>query len=197
MPKLTDWLSAEVEAAYQFGEVDSLGEFESRDIRAGMVYAGLTGKAKDFSGSPSLTLAVLYLSGDEDSYYKTKDGSTDSGWNPVFNRDAWFSNIGGDMYDECRWSNLIYPHAEIRVKPADGHSVTLQAGPMYAAEKDNDAVDSYKGFFASAKYGFPLPTIAGIKMNGAVAGEIFDYGDYYEAAEDAATWLRFEVKAKF
>ncbi len=197
MPKFTDWLSGEVEAAYQVGEVDAQGEVKARDISAGMIYAGLTGKAKEVGGSPSLTLAVLYMSGDEDSYYKTEDGSTDNGWNPVFNRDSWFSNIAGGMYDENRWSNLFYPHAEVIVKPADGHSVTLQAGPMYAAEKDNDAVDSYKGFFASAKYGFPLPSVAGIKMNGAVAGEVLDYGDYFVAEEKTATWLRFEVKAKF
>jgi len=197
MPKLTDWLSAEVEAAYQFGSVDAAEGFESRDINAGMLYGGLTATPKDVAWDPSITLAMLYLSGDKDSYYKTTDGSTDSGWNPVFNRSSWFSEIGSGMYDEARWSNLVYPHVEIGVKPAKGHKVTVQAGPMYAAEKDNGATDDYKGFFAKAKYGFPLPTVAGVKLGGAVAGEMLNYGDYYDAAENTATWLRFEVTAKF
>ncbi len=196
-PAVTDWLSANIEAAYQFGRVDSADEVASRDISAGMVYAGLIAKPKDITWSPSMTVAMLYLSGDEDSYYKTTDGSTDTGWNPVFNRATWFSEIGAGMYDEGRWSNLIYPHVEVGVKPAKGHSVTVQAGPMYAAEKDNGATDDSKGFFAKAKYGFPLPTVAGIKLGGAVAGEMLDYGDYYEAAENTATWLRLEVTAKF
>lgn len=198
IPKLTDWLSAEVESAYQFGSVDSMTGFESRDISAGMVYVGLTGKASDATlWEPSLTLATLYLSGDEDSYYKTTDGSTDSGWNPVFNRTPWVSEIGLGMYDGARWSNLVYPHAEATVQPAAGHKVTLTCGPMYAAEKDNDASDRYRGLLAKARYNFPLPEVAGIKMNGTILGEVLNYGDYYDAEEDYATFLRLEVTAKF
>jgi hypothetical protein len=70
-------------------------------------------------------------------------------------------------------------------------------GPMYAAEKDNGATDDYRGLFAKAKYGFPLPELAGAKLGGAVTGEILDHGDYYDTDEDAATWVRFEVTAKF
>ena len=215
-PQLTEWLSAEVEAAYQFGEIDSQGEIyfpgevdevtgaprkqsalKSRDISAAMLYAGLTGKAKDMAWSPSLTLGMLYLSGDEDSYYKTKDGSTDNGWNTVFNRETMIGNIPEGMYDTSRWSNLIYPHVKMDVKPAKGHSVSVETGPMYAAEKDNGATDDYRGLFAKAKYGFPLTTVAGITMNGALVGEVLDYGDYYADAEDAATWFRLEISAKF
>lgn len=197
MPKLNDWLSAEVEAAYQFGQADSMDGFKSRDISAYMLYAGLTGKASDTPWNPKLTLAALYLSGDEDSYYKTTDGSTDSGWNPVFNRTSWLGEIASGMYDGYRWSNLIYPHAELDVEPLKGHKVTLTCGPMYAAERDNEAADDYKGLLAKAKYAFPLPELAGIKLGGAVLGEMLDYGDYYETTEDAATFLRFEVTAKF
>ena len=215
MPKINDWLSAEVEASWQFGEVDAQGArltgetdeetgeavgqpaIKSRDIGAAMLYAGLTGQARDLPWAPSLTLATLYLSGDEDSYYKTKDGGTDNGWNPVFNRTTWFSEVASGMYDQSRWSNLVYPHAEIAVKPAKGHSVSLEVGPMYAAEKDNGATDDYRGLFAKAKYGFPLPELAGAKLGGAVTGEVLDHGDYYDTDEDAATWVRFEVTAKF
>ncbi|MGI5868230.1 MAG: alginate export family protein [Kiritimatiellia bacterium] len=215
MPKFNDWLSGELEAAWQFGEVDSqdarltgetdketgeaIGQdaIKSRDIGAGMLYAGLTGKAKDLPWTPSLTLATLYLTGDKDSYYKTADGTTDGGWNPVFNRTSWFSEIASGMYDQSRWSNLIYPHAQLAVKPAKGHSVSLEVGPMYADEKDNKAEDGYRGLFAKAKYGFPVAEVAGVKLTGAVVGEMLDYGDYYDTDEDAATWARFELVANF
>lgn len=196
-PKLTDWLSPEVEMAYQFGCIDSGEGMKSRDISAGMVYAGLAGSAKSTVWSPSLKMGLLYLSGDEDSYFKTKNGSTDSNWNPVFNRTTWFSQIGSGMYDQYRWSNLVYPNVELGVKPAKGHSITLETGPMYAAEKDNSATDDYKGYLVAAKYGFPLPTVAGMKLAGQVTGEVFDFGDYYVTTEDRATWLRLEVSAKF
>ena len=215
MPAINDWLSAEVEAAWQFGEVDAQGArltgetdektgeavgqpaIKSRDIGAAMLYAGLTGQARDLPWAPSLTLATLYLSGDEDSYYKTKEGGTDNGWNPVFGRETIVGNIPEGMYDTSRWSNLVYPHAEIAVKPAKGHGVSAQLGPLYAAEKDNGATGRHRGFFTKLKYAFPLPSVGGVALGGALAGEVLDHGDYYETDEDAATWFRFEVTAKF
>lgn len=197
VPRITDWLSAEVEAAYQFGRVDSASDFDSRNISAGMVYGGLSANGNTIDWTPSLTLAMLYFSGDRDSYYQTTDGSTDSGWNPVFNRTTWISEIASGMYDQFRWSNLMYPHVEAGVQPVKGHKVTLQMGPMYAAKKDNEATDSYRGFFAQGKYTFPLPEVAGIKFGGAVIGELLDYGDYYDAEESVATFVRFQMTAKF
>lgn len=197
MPQINDWLVAEVEAAYQFGRVDSSPCMASRDIRAGMLYGGLTATGNDLAWSPALTLATLYLSGDKDSYYQTVNGSTDSGWNPVFNRTTWFSEIASGMYDQYRWSNLIYPYVEASVVPAKGHKVAVQMGPMYAAEKDNGAADSYRGFYTQGKYAFPLPVVAGVKFGGAVLGEMLDYGSYYEAEKNVATYIRLELTAKF
>lgn len=197
MPQINDWLAADVEAAYQFGRVDSDTDFSSRNISAGMVYGGLVAKSKDVTWTPSLTLATLYFSGDKDSYYQTTDGSTDSGWNPVFNRRGWFSEIASGMYDQNRWSNLIYPHVEASVEPAKGHKVTVQMGPMYAAAKDNAATDRYRGFFLQGKYAFPLPEVSGVKFGGAVLGELLDYGDYYDTKKNVATYVRFQLTAKF
>lgn len=197
LPNLTDWLSAEVEAAYQFGSVDAADAYQSRDISAGMLYAGLTCKPVDALWSPSLRGGVLYLSGDKDNYYGTADGTTDTGWNPVFGRAPWSSDIPLYMYEMARWSNLIYPQAELIVKPAKGHSLGVECGPMYAVEKDYGATDDYRGFFARVKYGFPLPSAGGIDFNGYLAGDTLVYGDYYDTEEDAATTMRFEIMAKF
>lgn len=204
-PKITDKLSAELEAALQVGEVDGKTGMESRDIVAWMGYGGLTYSEKDVVAKPKLTAALLYLSGDEDSYYKTADGSTDSGWNPVFNRTTWFSELCSNMYDQYRWSNLIYPHLEASIEPVAKHKVKLQTGPMFAAEKDAGATDDYRGFYSQLRYDFPLLSkIFGKRgeLSGAVVGETLWYGDYYahdtaSVDEDAAYWLRFELNGKF
>jgi len=204
-PKLTEKLSGELEAAVQGGEVDRQSGLQSRDILAWMGYAGVTYSEKELAGKPKLTGALLYLSGDEDSYYKTADGSPDSGWNPVFNRTTWFSQIASGMYDKYRWSNLIYPHLQAQVAPAAKHKVQLQSGPMFAAEQDNNANSSYRGYFTELRYNFPiLSRIFGERGNvrGSVVGEVLYYGDYYahdtaSVDEDAAYWLRLELKANF
>ena len=202
-PKLGDKLTAEVEAAVQLGQTDGQSGMEARDLAAWMTYAGVTYSEKEVFGKPKLTGALLYLSGDEDSYYKTADGSTDTGWNPVFNRATWFSEICSGMYDQYRWSNLIYPHLEAGLEPYAKHKVKLQSGPMFAAEKDNGATDNYRGLYTQVRYDFPLLSkIFGKRgeVTGAVVGEAMVYGDYYahEVADaDMATWLRFEVNGKF
>jgi hypothetical protein len=205
MPKFSDKLSGEVETAVQGGEVDGQTGMKSRDIFAYMGYAGLTYSEKDVVLKPKLTGAVLYLSGDKDSYYKTTDGSTDNGWNPVFNRTTWFSEMGSGMYDQFRWSNLIYPHLETSVEPHEKHTVKLQAGPMFAAEKDNGATDNYRGLFTQLRYEFPiLSKVFGKRgdLTGAVVGEAMTYGDYYMhdtnlVDEDVGYFARFELTAKF
>ena len=203
LPKLTDNLTAEVEAAVQLGRTDGQTDMPARDLAAWMLYAGLTWSEKEVFGKPKLTGAFLYLSGDEDSYYKTADGSTDTGWNPVFNRASWFSEVCSGMYDQYRWSNLIYPHIEAGIEPHAKHKVKLQCGPMFAAEKDNGATDNYRGLYTQLRYDFPLLSkIFGKRgdITGAVVGEALLYGDYYahdQAGADAATWLRFELNGKF
>jgi hypothetical protein len=206
VPRISDTLSAELESAFQLGEIDSQRgdvELKSRDIVAWMTYAGVTYKRSDWFAKPRLTGAVLYLSGDEDHYYKTANGGTDNGWNPVFNRCDSKGHISAGMYDSYRWSNLIYPHAELAVEPYAKHKIRLQAGPMYAAEKDNNARDSYRGLFTLARYDFPLLSKMFGKrgeLKGAVVGELLAYGDYYEheaADTDVATWLRIEINGKF
>jgi len=202
-PKITDKLSGEFEGAVQVGNVDSEEGMASRDIFAYMVYAGLTYSEKEIFGKPKLTGALLYLSGDEDSYYKTSDGSMDNGWNPVFNRTGSLSQICANMYDQFRWSNLIYPHLEVSVEPYAKNTVKVQTGPMFAAEKDAGATSDYRGYFTQLRYDFPLlGKVFGKRgdVKGAVVGEAFYYGDYYahDAADaDMATWVRFELNAKF
>ena len=74
---------------------------------------------------------------------------------------------------------------------------------MFAAEKDNNATDNYRGYFSQLRYDFPiLSKIFGKRgeVTGAVVGEAMILGDYYNptgGAGDTATWLRFELNGKF
>lgn len=203
IPRFSDTLSAELEAAAQVGQIEGQSRMQSRNIAAWMTYAGVNYERKDLLAKPSLTGALLYLSGDEDSYYKAADGHTATGWNPLFNRTDSEGHIPAGMYDGYRWSNLIYPHLETSIHPHTGHKVRLQSGPMFAAQKDNTAQSSYRGLFALCRYDFPLmKKIFGKRgeLKGAVVGEMLAYGDYYEhdaANADVATWVRFEINGKF
>lgn len=203
-PKITEKLSAEVEGAVQAGRTDGQPGYAERDIFAWMGYGGLTYSEKGMLAKPKLTGAVLYLSGDKDSYYNTKDGSTDNGWNPVFNRTDSLSQIAANMYDNFRWSNLVYPHLALGLEPVAQHKVSLQTGPMFAAVRDNGAASDYRGYFTQVRYDFPLVShLFGKRgeVTGAVVGETFCYGDYYAheaaGAGDVASWVRFELNGKF
>ena len=109
------------------------------------------------------------------------------------------------MYDTFRWSNLIYPHVQASVEPYAKNIVSLQTGPMFAAEMDNGATSDYRGFFTQLRYDFPiLSKIFGKRgeLTGAVVGEMLVYGDYYQhdtaaVNEDVAYFARFELNGKF
>ncbi len=189
-PSLTDRLSLEAEGAVQIGETG-----EGRDILAFLGYAGTLYKiAPDASWKPTLKAGVLYLSGDEDA----KAGD-DNNWNPVFNRTTWFSELASGQYPKLYWTNLLYPHLEVAAAPAKSHKVSLETGPMFAAENDTAQDDSYRGLLGIAKYQFPL--LKGVfrkesEVKGTVLAEVVDAGDYYADAE-TGYYLRFELAAKF
>jgi hypothetical protein len=98
MPRFSDTLSAELESAVQLGQIDGQSGMEGRNIAAWMTYAGVTYARNEWAGKPRLTGALLYLSGDDDSYYKTADGGTATGWNPLFNRTDSEGHISAGMY---------------------------------------------------------------------------------------------------
>lgn len=201
VPKLNDYVSGEFEGAVQAGRTDGDYGIPGRDILAYLGYGGITFRDKDIWAKPSLTTAVLYLSGDKDSYYNTADGSRDTGWNPAFNRTKWFSEIGAAMYDQLRWSNLIYPQIVVSAEPYAKNVIKVQAGPWIAAERDADADSNYRGFYTQVRYEFPIAnTIAGLpgKLSGALVLENLQYGGYYAHGDtDAARWARLEINAKF
>ncbi len=199
VPQLNEKWSAEGEAAVQFGEIGRSAKTGRRDILAWMGYGGVTYTETDYGWNPYVKAAVLVLSGDNDRFDDPAAQGTDTGWNTPFNRSSWFSELISYEFACLRWSNLVYPHLELGVRPAKDHRAFLQGGPHYAYEKDNANDDAYRGLYMMARYDFPLlrPTAerrGGVR--GALLAEVIDAGDYYAAASTAYC-LRFELNAKF
>lgn len=179
VPKLTDTISAEIEAAGQNVNLD-----HGESFTAALLYGGVTYKS-DWTYKPSFTAACLYLSGDE---------KLNHGWNPVFNRDTGIGETIAPMYDKYRYTNLLYPHLAINVTPAAQHKTTLELGPMFTPATEMGADSNYRGFFAKAKHTFPIID----HLTGAVQLEYLAKGDYFaDNARDNAWFIRFELNFKF
>ncbi|MDD3545889.1 MAG: hypothetical protein PHG96_11120 [Kiritimatiellae bacterium] len=192
MPQLTETLSAEFEGAAQAGELDG-----GNAARGYMGYAGLTYKPAVESCKPYVTMACYYLSGDRNGA-----DDNDTSWNPLWARWPQYS----EMYPYqdrgvCYWSNLIYPNLTVGSRFANGHKVSANVGPMYAAVEDDlggGNGDLY-GWFGMFRYDFPLlKNIFGKRgdLTGHVTAEVLDPGDYY-VSDTVAYFLRWEVIARF
>ncbi len=193
LPKFSEQVSGEVELAVQTGETD-----DGRTICGYMGYGGLTyALAPDNALKPSITPAVLYLSGDD----KPNSGA-DNNWNAVFNRTTWFSVLLSDQYKNCRWANLVFPHLAGGVTVLKDQKLKLYTGPVFTAVDDqpsNGSGDTYKGYLTCARYEAPLcKGFFGKRsdLNHAVQLEVFEPGAYY-TADATAVFLRYEVNARF
>ena len=196
-PRLLDWLTYEMEAAYQVGELDALDTMKARDISAGLFYSGLIAKAQNTLWKPSLKVAFLYLSGENDNHASTADGNTDTCWNQVYADTSWFSDVPDPMYGGYKWGNLLCPYAVVGVVPGKGHLLSLEGGPLYVADKNGADDDRYRGFFGKCRYGFPLSPVAGVSLSGSVIGSVMSYDDYFGLDESTATAIRCELNARF
>lgn len=197
-PRFSGHWSAEAELAGQYGTIGDSGTSGERDILAWMGYGGATYTAAEWRWTPYVTTAVLTLSGDDERFDDPNARGTDTGWNPVFGRAVWTSDIMSAAYEFYRLSNLIYPHAEIGVKPAEGYSFNVQGGPQYACESDNGNGDTFRGYLGVVRCQFPLVRESKDRrgaVRGAVKFEVFKAGDYY-GDPDVAYYLRFEIHAQ-
>jgi len=198
IPRLDEHWTAEAELAGQYGTVGSSGVAGERDILAWMAYGGITYTAVERRWKPYVTGAVLVLSGDGDRFDDPGARGTDTGWNPVFARSIWTSDIMSAAYAFYRLSNLVYPHVEVGVNMAPGHSFNVQGGPQFAHTGDNSNGDSFRGYLGVARYMFPVLHESKQRrgaVRGAVKLEVLEAGDYY-GNPDTAYYVRFEIHAQ-
>lgn len=199
VPHLSEKWSAEGEVAVQAGETGRGAAGGRRDILTWMGYGGVTYTETEFGWKPYVTAAVLVLSGDDDRFDDPAARGKDTGWNTLFNRSTWFSELMSGEFATLRWSNLVYPHLEAGVCPAKDHRALVQGGPHYAYRHDNANGDAYRGLFLMARYDFPLLRPAAERrggVRGTLLAEVIEAGGYYADA-GTAYCLRFELNAKF
>lgn len=200
-PRLSEKLSGEVELATQLGQTE-----DSRSIFAYLAYGKLAWQEPHWWGAPSLGGATLLLSGDETSsaYDNPSASSNVTGWTPVFNRSTYLGELPVKMYGSSyRWSNLIWPHAEVTLKPFEGQRLVLQTGPMFAERCDLTEGNSlYRGWYSFLAYRFELlkPLARGRgAVTGAVQVEQMTYGDYYQPADapNQGYFIRLELAVSY
>ena len=198
IPRFDEHWSAEAEFAGQYGAVGDSGANGERDILAWMGYGGTTYTVTEWRWKPYVTAATLVLSGDDKRFDDPDARGTDTGWNPVFGRAIWTSDIMSAAYATYRLSNLVYPHIEIGVNPSGAYSFNVQVGPQYACESDNSNGDTFRGYLGVVRYLFPLLRESKERrgaVRGAIKLEALDAGDYYGEPE-VAYYVRFELHAQ-
>ncbi len=198
IPRFGEHWTAEAELAGQYGTIGESASAGERDILAWMGYGGATYTVTEWRWKPYLTAATLVLSGDDERYDDPNASGTDTGWNPVFGRAVWTSDLMSAAYAGYRLSNLVYPHVETGLNFSDGHSVNIQGGPQFAYASDNSNGDTFRGVLGVLRYLFPLLRESKERrgaVRGAVKLEVLDAGDYY-GDPGVAYYLRFELHAQ-
>ena len=198
IPRFSERWTAEAELAGQYGTIGDSGSVGERDLLGWMSYGGATYTVTEWRWKPYVTAALLVLSGDDERFDDPNARGTDTGWNPVFGRAIWTSDIMSAAYEGYRLSNLIYPHAETGLNFSEGHGVNIQGGPQFAYESDNSNGDTFRGYLGVLRYLFPLVRESKERrgaVRGAVKLEVLEAGDYY-GEPDLAYYLRFEIHAQ-
>ena len=151
---------------------------------------------------PVATVGYLYLSGDN------PDTSKNEGFNPLFSRFPWISDLygftiakSGDQTGAlCYWSNLSMLRAQLRIKPTSKSMLTssyslLMAPELVPVASRTDPFDSGKTrgqlYITKFDYTFNKNVSAYIQM------EYFIPGSFYESNQDTALFLRTQLEMKF
>lgn len=183
-------LSADAEVAGQWSPTSD------DDRRAMMASTALRADWREATAKPGLSLNGLYLSGDD------PDTAEDEGWNPLWGRYPWISELMIYAYDADGaglWQNLVYAWAEAASSPRPGHRVRATAGPLYAPEANGAGGGHDRGWLGTVRWDFPLWRTAAEspRIYGHIFAEALLPGDYYDTDEDLAYFLRWELTLGF
>lgn len=182
------------EIAYQFGEYkDGI----DREAWGGQAYIKRTFKESKFS--PSLEFGYAYLSGDDES---TTDKN--EGWNPVFSKWPWISElyIMGYVMERGEpgyWSNLHLLRTKYDMNLTEKTGLSLAYNYLLADTSPAVATPPFGDGFSRGHIGHVILTH---KFNQNVDGhlhlEYFKPGDFYsEDNRDNAIFIRWQLQMKF
>jgi len=180
------------ELAYQFGE------YEDDREREGLGgYAFLTRSFKEARFSPSLDVGYAYLSGEKDPY-----AGEDQGWNPVFSKWPWISElyVFGSAIERGEpgyWSNVQVLRAKLDMKMTGKTGLWVAYNYLRANENPAPAV-----FFGTGKTRGHLPQVQlthkfNKNIDGLVLLEYFMPGKFYADSRDNALFFRWQLQMNF
>ncbi|NEU15180.1 hypothetical protein G3T14_24495, partial [Methylobacterium sp. BTF04] len=162
-------------------------------------YVYLTRFFKDVQFSPSFDIGYAYLSGESD--YTTGD---DSGWNPVFSKWPWISELYLFGYaiergEPAYWTNLQLWRAKLDMKLTEKTGLSLAYNYLSANEPQTTGAP----FFVTGEERGHLEHIVltqkfSQNVDGHLYFEYFKPGDFYAAGNrDDALFLRWQLQMKF
>ncbi|HOL22128.1 MAG TPA: alginate export family protein [bacterium] len=181
------------ELAYQYGEYKGGND---RDAWGGQAYVKKT--FKDAKLSPSFEIGYAYLSGDDPT---TAD---DEGWDPVFSKWPWISELYIMGYaiergEPAYWTNLQLFRAKLdmNITPKTGLSLAYN---YLLADESREGVSPFFG--DGNERGHLAHIILTHKFDQNIDGHLhFEYfkpGDFYaENNRDDAIFLRWQLQMKF
>lgn len=192
MPKFSDSLSGNLEAAYQLGEQGDV------DVNGYMVDAFLTWKAPVLEDmKPAVSYGIYLLSGDD-------PGTADEneGWNPLWARYPQFSELyvyAWDAEAAGRWSNVTAPHVDLSLSPLKWLKTTAMVYYLWAPEDDGPGDGQERGVLGVLKNEVTIRE--GLlckkdKLTGHLWLEVLEPGDYYNV-DDTALFARWELMYAF
>jgi hypothetical protein len=200
MPKISKALSANLELAYQTGEMEN---DVITDIGGIMVDAKLAYKLPAAPAlKPVVDLSYFYLSGD-DSSTTTKN---EEFW-AVFGRwsqskelavytMAGSNNVNGTNQlrsGPAWWSNISIPSVGLNMAVTDKGNLALRAHWMMAAEDDGNGSGKNRGLYLTSKLQYKFTN----SLSSHLVYEFLNPGDYYADGTINSHLVRTEFVYKF
>jgi hypothetical protein len=179
------------ELAYQFGEYD---DDDSRNALGGYVY--LSRAFKEAQLSPCLDIGVVYLSG------KTPGaGNRVEGWNPLFSRHPWISELYIYGYltesDIAYWTNLQMLRTKLDLALTKKTALSFSYNFLRANKTMNG------GIFGNGKNRGHLPQVIlnhsfNKNLSAHLWCEYFIPGNFYTSDNrDPSMFLRWQLEFKY
>jgi len=177
------------QAALQFGD------YGTNDRYAFGGYGFLDKDFKDAKFSPRLSGGAIYLSGDK------KSSARNEGWDPLFSRYSWMSELYITMAGETGisgyWTNLQIYRLELSLNTTKKTKLSLKynylrANAQVAASTIFSGTGKERGHLSQVRFDYKISD----NVTTYFVGEYLKPGNFYED-NDPAIFLRTEVQVKF
>lgn len=188
MPRFTDSLSANVEAAFQDGDRENGGDVAGELFDVSLFYNLPFWQAH----KPVVDLSYYYLSGDDPNTTK------EEGWHPVWARFPQYMSytivraaVNGRT-DFASWTNISMPSIGLRFNLGKNANLKLRLAQVYAPEEGAGGGKEKGALFISR-----LTCKINEQWDTNMHVEVFDADHYYANINGYAHYVHFDVMFHF